>query len=378
MVIEDEVESVKLLFVGDVVMTADKTVNLSDEVKKIFNKYDLRCCNFEGPVVKDNTPFSKKIGPLIKQERHSASNIVDLGFNCVCLANNHIFDYGCEGLKHTVDALSNVDTVGASISKENVYKPVIKTINGITVGIINVAENGFGCEASSKSNIGYAWMFHNDIEKYIVDTKKKCDFLIMVCHAGLEKVNYPLPEFREQYKRFIDYGADAIIAHHPHVVQGWEYYNNKLIAYSLGNFIWQKSKLYSPNTIMIGLDVNSKEESSVSIYYVTQNGDTIELCEDKGFIAEVKKYCSVLKNDEKYLEIINKECDRIFEENYRRYYALAAGVYASGSLKSRIKAAVKMLFRGNKMDDLLLYHNLSIETHVWTCKRALKNILKME
>ena len=62
----------------------------------------------------------------------------------------------------------------------------------------------------------------------------------MVCHAGLEKVNYPLPEFREQYKRFIDYGADAIIAHHPHVVQGWEYYNNKLIAYSLGNFIWQK------------------------------------------------------------------------------------------------------------------------------------------
>ena len=71
--------------------------------------------------------------------------------------------------------------------KKNVYKPVIKTINGITVGIINVAENGFGCEASSKSNIGYAWMFHNDIEKYIVDTKKKCDFFNYGLPCGVGK-----------------------------------------------------------------------------------------------------------------------------------------------------------------------------------------------
>ena len=83
-------------------------------------------------------------------------------------------------------------------------------------------------------------IYNKSVENMIREYRSNCDLLIMICHTGMEGWNIPLPEWRDLYKHFIDIGTDIVIAHHPHVAQGWENYNGGHIFYSLGNFAFNK------------------------------------------------------------------------------------------------------------------------------------------
>lgn len=90
-----------------------------------------------------------------------------VGFDLFCLANNHIMDEGIEGLVNLKQKLKNISTVGAGETVEEAYSPFYFSKDNVNVGIVNLAENGFG--ACTKG--GYAWLGHHCVEE--IDKKGK-------------------------------------------------------------------------------------------------------------------------------------------------------------------------------------------------------------
>lgn len=77
-----------------------------------------------------------------------------------------------------------------------------------------------------------------EIKKLIYDLKESCDYVVAVYHGGDEFIETPLPYTRRYLKKILKLGVDVIVAHHPHVVQGYECVGKKMIFYSLGNFLF--------------------------------------------------------------------------------------------------------------------------------------------
>lgn len=94
--------------------------------------------------------------------------------------------------------------------------------------------------SNSTCKYGYAWIGHFSIAKTISELRTKVDFILCFCHYGLEHYEVPLDCVRQYYYLLIDQGVDCIVGTHPHIAQGYEYYNDKLIVYSLGNFFFQE------------------------------------------------------------------------------------------------------------------------------------------
>lgn len=371
---------VKMFFAGDFIIT-NKIENdqiISDRLKKKLNECEIACCNFEGPIIEKGDVYKKKIGPNISNNINNAKNLINCGFNLFCLANNHIYDYGKKGIENTINFFKEreVEYIGAGTNKEEIYKIFYKIIENKKFAFINIAENGFGA-AIENEDCGYSYMFNEKIFNNIGLIKKEVDILIMVVHAGAEHWNVPLPEYRKIYKKFMDKGVDVIIGHHPHVAQGIENYNGKLIVYSLGNFAFDKGKGPACNhTFSIVLKFSETGNIDYEIVPTTFSGQIIDIDDEKKqeILKELERNSEILKNEEMYLDLINKKCLESYE-GYKRAYEKAVCIYR-GNIKERIKGIIKRYILKNKFQDIWLYHNISIETHLWICQRATRLLLK--
>lgn len=235
---------------------------------------DSRFVNLEMPFSKTGCPTEKLI-PL-KADPDHASVIRDLGIDVVTVANNHGMDYGVEGLRETLKALDGVGVghVGGGENITESLKPLIKEFNGTKVAYIGVTStlpNGSGAGPSRPGLAGV-----RVFSKFVVDTvtidespgmapfvetqvyeadeaallqtikaaKAQADIVLVAIHWGVPYGWVALTQDElAVYQRplghaMIDAGASAIFGHHPHVVQGVEYYNGAPIFYSLGNFIF--------------------------------------------------------------------------------------------------------------------------------------------
>lgn len=370
----------KLYFAGDVVL-ADKCVGeklYDDNFLELIDDCDIKCCNFEAPVKDDLLLSQKKIGPNNCNSYMTINALKNSGFNLVTLANNHIFDYGIAGIYKTMEALDKygICHIGAGVSHELIYAPFIKVLNGVKVGIINFAENGFGAAVENQS-YGYAYIFNETISTQIKKMRSCCDFVIAVCHAGAEMWDVPLPEWRKTYKGLIDIGVDVVIAHHPHVPQGWEDYKNGHIFYSLGNLAFNKGKVVQNSR---GLSVILEWKDGIIKYKVlpTEFKDNmVYVCDDPVNKKKLDQLCNVLQRQEDYLREVDRECLTAYENIYKNAYLKVACKYR-GNIVERMKGIIKRFIVKDGFQDILLYHNISIETHFFICKRASALILKEE
>ncbi len=317
-----------IFFSGDYIIRDDlNTEFLSEKVKKEVQKNDIICCNLEGPIINKDMKERTKIGPNISNSLKNVEYLIKNNFNLFCLANNHIFDYGKEGIENTIKILkeNKVKYIGASTKREEIYKRLDLVVNEVKIGIINVSENGFGA-APENEEYGYAYMLNEEVEKNIIQSKMINDFTIVICHAGAEQWIVPLPEIRRLYKKFIDIGADAVVAHHPHVPQGYERYNEKVIFYSLGNFIFNKGDgfLYK-NTFCVSLELEKNKKIEFKIIPICVEQDVVKI--DESIKVEIEKRTEILKEQNKYMEIINKYCLEYYNNIYKKLYYKVASIY---------------------------------------------------
>lgn len=354
----------KIFFAGDVYIKEAGNRNIfSKPLVDYIASHDIACCNFEGPIVDECKDPICKIGPSIKNDKGVAPLLKNSGFNLVTLANNHIMDYGAEGLKSTIEALNElgIKHIGAGLNKEEIINEFSFEDESISIGLLSVAENGFGC-AMPDDNLGYLWFDSTNFLSKIRECKAKYDYLAVISHVGSEGFEFPLPELREKYQKWIDMGVDLVVAHHPHVAQGFEEYNGKRIYYSLGNFVFDKGESNKPQKTL-NLSINITNGRIDYNHVITSFDQEVELIEDDQYQEHITHISDILKceNYNEYIKRVNSYCLESFNKYYASYYG-----------KTRVLTSIyNKIFKKKSLYNKWLYHNLVIETHYWVCRRAL-------
>lgn len=168
------------------------------------------------------------------------------GFNVMNIANNHSMQHGEEAFLETTLLLNENGIIVVGLKGVDNYKSTLEVIN-VNDKSIGFLGYSFEIDAySPSSNVRYACsVLPEEIMADIRNAKKTVDWLIVSAHWGLEFIDHPSLTTVRMGRNFIDAGADIILGHHPHVVQGIETYKNKIICYSLGNFVfdmaWSKT-----------------------------------------------------------------------------------------------------------------------------------------
>src|SRR5690554_3668883 len=301
---------IKILFAGDFYSTEPETIELSNELGKLFNSCDLRCLNFEVPLPLGRLAIANK--NILKQSVKSPIWCEDNDIDIVSLANNHMCDYGEEGLSATKKAFSKSIAIGAG-SWEEAYKVEVITVNDLKIGFFA----GSSCDLASlkdewtdKNKVGCAWINNSNVNTLLQEAKIECDYLFVLVHAGVEFMNIPLPEWRDRYRQLIDAGADAVIGSHPHVPQGVEEYRGKPIFYSLGNFWFDKKAdikpLYWQNSILAVLELHNGKVD-YKVIPIVRSKNILRLDDSDAIIKHHADLSSILKDDIRYLNEVNVE-----------------------------------------------------------------------
>jgi poly-gamma-glutamate capsule biosynthesis protein CapA/YwtB (metallophosphatase superfamily) len=240
--------SVKLTFVGDVMFAGNVEELLKKNgwdypyrfMKEYLDKADITIANLETPISTRGTAQTKEY--VYRSSVAALPSFKNAGFDLVNTANNHIMDYGVEALRDTMDALDQADIkrVGIGNTAEEAYKPVIMERNGIKVAFLgfsrNVPDTGWFV-GKQKPGVAETYTTKLPLEA-ISKARKEADIVVVIAHWGVERKDVPVKEQTDLAHKYIDEGADLVIASHPHVLQGFEQYKDKWIAYSLGNFIF--------------------------------------------------------------------------------------------------------------------------------------------
>lgn len=293
----------KIFVCGDLINAFVDTNFISNQIVKIISETDYAICNFEGTL-----PFPDCVSTDMIQRPSTLDTLKADGFNMLLLANNHVTDYGKIGLETTISKIKQYefDYMGAGLSYEEAYQPFIKEIAGIKFGFVNVCEAQIGHYERPDQSFGYAWIGDENVLNRISKLKKIVDHVIVFVHAGLEKYVLPLKEYRALYKQYCDAGASCVIGGHPHVAQGIEIYNNKLIAYSLGNFYFPSTFCYSElwnNSFSVVLNFNTNSYSYDVIYHETKN-NVVDISSNK--IVDVTSLSKQLHSPQ-YDELLAKQ-----------------------------------------------------------------------
>jgi poly-gamma-glutamate synthesis protein (capsule biosynthesis protein) len=193
--------------------------------------------NLECPLVDQGEPVSKS-GAVLKGTSEHISGLTRIPFEVATLGNNHVFDYGTDAFVKTRDLLhqNNIKTVGAGMSIEEAAAPLIVTVRGVTIGIVNFSEGEDLTAADERPGV-YGWEVQRVVDQ-VQELKSRVNATIVVCHGGVEYIPYPPPYLAAAFQRIADAGASLVVGHHPHVPQGVQIRNHVPICYSLGNFVF--------------------------------------------------------------------------------------------------------------------------------------------
>lgn len=218
----------------------DDFASVLSEVKETVSGADYSIVNLECPVTKEGEKPISKVGLNLQCSEKGMEAIKWVGFDCVTLANNHFYDYGDEGVTHTLEACDKygIDSVGGGRNLNEASRILYKQINGQTLAIINCCEHEFSIATEKTGGSNPL----NPIQQYyaIREARTQADFVLVIVHGGHEYWQLPSPRMVETYRFFVDAGADAVVNHHQHCFSGYEIYNNKPIFYGLGNFCFDE------------------------------------------------------------------------------------------------------------------------------------------
>lgn len=204
-------------------------------VRALLQKADFRFANLEGPLSNEGRPIKKS---SMFMGGNSIRALTEGRFNVLSLANNHVFDYGARAFCRTVQLLeqNGMSHTGAGLNIADARRPAVVEANGLKVAVLAYGWSFIQCVTAGRRTYGTAPLNRRIILQDLRSARRQADVIIISMHWGYERELYPLPSQRCLAHKLIDAGADLIIGHHPHVLQGIERYGRGAIAYSLGNF----------------------------------------------------------------------------------------------------------------------------------------------
>ncbi len=206
-------------------------------VRKELLSSDINIANLESPIAEGGQEFSEKKFRF-RAEPPVAKAIRSAGFNLVTLANNHSMDFGGGALSETLQNLSEngIAWIGAGNDLAEARKMALYTIKGKKVAFLSYSLTQPIEFFAGQNRPGTAPGYEKLVTADIASARKQADYVIVSFHWGKEATGTVQQYQRAAARKAIDAGADVIIGHHPHVLQGIERYKNGIIFYSLGNF----------------------------------------------------------------------------------------------------------------------------------------------
>lgn len=280
--------------------------------------------NVESPVLeKSGLCETEKNCPLYSNP-HVIELLSQLNCSVGSIANNHICDWGADGLDETLKRLQDakIKTVGAGLDVDKASTPVIVQLPEGSVGLLSYGDASINCKAASEDEFGCNPMNQEKMLDEIADLNKRCDVVIPQVHTGLTNYHFPLPSCRVLFRSLVDAGAAAVIGHHPHVAQGREVYRSAPIYYSLGNLVfapilrshgWMNLSLENCLSIVVALQIRNGKLHNWTEHHVMFDVDsnlveTVDPSQISAREARFQGWCKMLSDDLKK-----------YESAYRRY-----------------------------------------------------------
>lgn len=271
-------EEITIFLVGDIMLNRGveyyikKHQDFRYPFLKIADKLraaEITFGNLEGPISNrgrdQGSIYSFRFDPKVIE------GLLFAGLDVLSLANNHIWDWGKEGLVDTVSLLNaqGIKTVGAGRDYFEANKPIIFKINETKIAFLAYTTFYSQIFQAKEKQPGISQFDLEKISQKIKEIEKKVDIIIISIHWGEE---YQLrSNFQQQKlgKTLIEAGADLIVGHHPHVIQEIERYNQGWIAYSLGNFVFDQA--FSKETmesLILEVKIENKKISAINLIKV--------------------------------------------------------------------------------------------------------------
>lgn len=246
----------EITFAGDIIFGRYRSDDMFDpipgpddhpfaEIQPLL-RADIIVGNLETPLTRD-LPLKSPIGARYRfgASKEMARHLVDAGFTAVSLANNHAFDLRAAGMIDSPEILRELGIIplGASRTDEPVFRvePIDK--DGWRVGFIAVTTRRNAPHFAGTPVLPF--LVTTELDDTLVPVlqaaRAQHDVLIVFIHWGEEYADDPAPHQRKAAKALLDAGADLVVGHHPHVLQGIERHGDGAIAYSLGNFLFENT-----------------------------------------------------------------------------------------------------------------------------------------
>ena len=263
-------------------------------VSDVISRNDLAFCNLECPICTGGVPLNKKY--CFHADTSFIFGLKNAGFNVISVANNHTMDRGREGFVETVRLLKKHGfyPVGGGENQKEARKPVIVECNGLRFAFfayVNMLLEGVTYLDDRPSP---AMGNLEEMEKEIRKIRDEVDFVVVSFHWGIEYQDFPTINQIEYAHRAIDAGADLVLGHHPHVLQGIEYYRERPIVYSLGNFVFDQRKLVQRQSMIFGCVFKKGKIDSVYFIPVILKGFRPEVAKGKEreeIVKRMEKIC---------------------------------------------------------------------------------------
>lgn len=313
---------------------------LDKEVLDFLRLSDHLMVNVEGPLSGAN--LHKETDGASKLKHSMDAGVADflkkIGADIWNINNNHIMDEGPEGLKCTLDAAKEKGavTIGAGINIDEASKPLIYPDAG-GIGFVSVGYER-ACRKATEDTPGCLNFSDMDlIEKRIREVKRACRWCVVIAHDGEEFTSLPSPYTRERFHKYLEFGADIVVAHHPHVPMNYETVGEKIIFYSLGNFIFDTDYQRSQFNTDIGLIVKisfDKEHFTFEPFAIKID----------------RNACKIVKSD------LPKIFENVDSEEYELLAPLAAAVFLENT-KRQLKYMKPEVFENATEEDFLKNFN---------------------
>jgi len=282
---------------GGVIDTAGVAAIFAPTLPCLGGAADITVANLESPLTDTGTPHPTK-PILIRGRPANVAGLAYAGIDVVSLANNHIIDYGLAGMRQTQDSLraNGILFSGAGANAYEAYQPVFRLKNGINIAFLAACnrtgqdENTQPFFSAGYDKSGFAELTAFQIDRQVREVRPNADLVVVETHSGNEyspvpplgpdgdgtdaefcPIGGPVPDFDDIAIRraAIDAGADLVVNHHPHRLQGFEVYQGKLIAHSLGNFAFDQNYAETFPSLILNVKIGAAglyDYSMVPIY----------------------------------------------------------------------------------------------------------------
>jgi len=248
------------------------------EIKRVLKPADVAFLNAE-------SPFSTAGSPQTWKDVYFRGNpalvpaMARAGVDVVTMANNHCLDYKAPALLDSIRRFNKVGVkvVGAGRNATEAWRFRYVTRNGVRIGFMgwtDVMPPGFAATSSSAgAAVGPLWSGAARIHKAIRAASKKADIVVVAFHWGVEGTHYPITQQIQEAHAAIDAGADLVMSHHPHWLQGIERYHGGMIMYSFGDLVFPPLSRAAAETVIMTSTVSERWiTATITPYLLDGNG----------------------------------------------------------------------------------------------------------